>query len=196
MLWQLPPGVRGVLQNDPTLIDRPDYLAPYPSLQAFLKQHPEVARNPTFFFGGPEDYNRGPNPTEVLAGILAGTGLFIAFMTIIVICRAPWRARSWTTAAGCGNADADGRPHEDSRSHAVERGPAGVRADAGWTKLSRVHARPARGRNHGWRVRHSGASSGRCRPASSSRPSASDCDTRRAPSPRRSFRPLPCSASS
>jgi hypothetical protein len=83
MLWQLPPAVRGVLQYDPTLIDRPDYLAPYPSLQAFLKQHPEVARNPNFFFGSP-GYGRGPNPTEALAAILAGTGLFIAFMTILV----------------------------------------------------------------------------------------------------------------
>jgi hypothetical protein len=83
MLWQLPPAVRGVLQYDPTLIDRPDYLAPYPSLQAFLKQHPEVARNPDFFFGSP-GYGRGPNPTEALAAILAGTGLFIAFMTILV----------------------------------------------------------------------------------------------------------------
>jgi len=83
MLWQLPPAVRGVLQYDPTLVERPDYLAPYPSLQAFLKQHPEVARNPAFFFGSP-GYGRGPNPTEALAAILAGTGLFIAFMTILV----------------------------------------------------------------------------------------------------------------
>ena len=58
LLWQLPPGVRGVLQNDPSLIDRPDYLAPYPALAAFLKQHPEIARNPTFFFGRPGDLNR------------------------------------------------------------------------------------------------------------------------------------------
>jgi hypothetical protein len=84
MLWQLPPGVRGVLQYDPTLLDRPDYLAPYPSLRAFLKQHPEIARNPTYFFGQP-DYGRGPNPLEAFAAILAGTGLFIAFMTLVVL---------------------------------------------------------------------------------------------------------------
>ena len=84
MLWQLPPAVRGVLQYDSTLIDRPDYLAPYPSLQAFIKQHPEVARNPAYFFGDP-DYRRGSSPLEAFAGILAGTGLFIAFMTLLVI---------------------------------------------------------------------------------------------------------------
>ena len=84
MLWQLPPAVRGVLQYDSTLIDQPDYLAPYPSLQAFIKQHPEVARNPAYFFGEP-DYRRGPNPLEAFAAILAGTGLFIAFMTLLVM---------------------------------------------------------------------------------------------------------------
>ena len=46
LLNQLPPNVRGVLQDDPSLVDWPDYLNPYPTLQAFLKQHPEIARNP------------------------------------------------------------------------------------------------------------------------------------------------------
>jgi hypothetical protein len=84
MLWQLPPAVRGVLQYDPTLIERPGYLDPYPTLQTFLKQHPEVARNPAFFFGSPTR-ERGPSPLEAFAGILAGTGLFIAFMTLLVL---------------------------------------------------------------------------------------------------------------
>jgi hypothetical protein len=83
LLWQLPPNVRGVLQYDPSLLEQPDYLNPYPTLQAFLKQHPEIARNPTYFFGEP-DNRRGPNPTEALAAILAGTGLFIFFMTLLI----------------------------------------------------------------------------------------------------------------
>jgi hypothetical protein len=83
LLWQLPPNVRGVLQYDPSLLDQPDYLNPYPTLQAFLKQHPEIARNPTYFFGEP-DNRRGPNPTQALAAILAGTGLFIFFMTLLI----------------------------------------------------------------------------------------------------------------
>jgi hypothetical protein len=81
----LPPNVRGVLQNDPSLIDRPDYLAPYPGLQAFLKQHPEIARNPTFFLGRPEDFNRRNEPLEVFAAILAGIGLFLAFVTLVTV---------------------------------------------------------------------------------------------------------------
>ena len=37
----------------------------------------------TYFFGEP-DNRRGPNPTEALAAILAGTGLFIFFMTLLI----------------------------------------------------------------------------------------------------------------
>jgi hypothetical protein len=85
LLWQLPPNVRGVLQNDPSLIERPDYLAPYPELAEFLMQHPEVARNPTFFFGRPEDFNRGTDPLDLFAGILAGTALFLSFLTLLFI---------------------------------------------------------------------------------------------------------------
>ena len=48
---QYPPSVREVLRIDPTLIYRPDYLANYPVLAAFLEQHPEIAHNPGYFFG-------------------------------------------------------------------------------------------------------------------------------------------------
>ena len=83
LLYQLPPNVRSILQYDPSLADRPEYLTPYPTLQAFIKQHPEISRNPTYFFGEPEN-RRGPNPSELLGGILAGAGLFIGFMTVII----------------------------------------------------------------------------------------------------------------
>jgi len=85
LLWQVPPNVRSVFQFDPSLVTRPDYLAPYPQLIAFLEQHPEVARNPAYFFGTPDDNRRGPQPLEVFAAILAGTGLFVAFITVMVI---------------------------------------------------------------------------------------------------------------
>ena len=48
---QYPPSVREVLRIDPTLMYRPDYLANYPVLAAFLEQHPEIAHNPAFFVG-------------------------------------------------------------------------------------------------------------------------------------------------
>jgi len=83
LLYQLPPNVRSILQYDPSLADKPDYLTPYPTLQAFLKQHPEISRNPEYFFGQPPS-QRGPDPTEFLAVVLAGTGLFIFFMTLLI----------------------------------------------------------------------------------------------------------------
>jgi hypothetical protein len=83
LLYQLPPNVRSVLQYDPSLVEQPDYLNPYPTLQAFLKEHPEIARNPSYFFGQPDNQRR-PNPTDALAAILAGTGLFIFFMTLLI----------------------------------------------------------------------------------------------------------------
>jgi hypothetical protein len=84
LFYRLPPNVRAVLQADPTLVGAPGYLAPYPELVKFLEEHPEVARNPSYFIGDPR-FNRGPEPLEVFAAILAGTGLFIAFITVMVI---------------------------------------------------------------------------------------------------------------
>lgn len=83
LLNGLPPSLREVLRADPSLIDRPDYLAPYPALQEFLTAHPEIARNPTFFLGSP-NFRRGDDAIEVFAGVLAGTAGFIVVMTLLV----------------------------------------------------------------------------------------------------------------
>src|SRR4051794_4986019 len=43
ILEQYPPSVGQVLQLDPTLLSKPDYMASYPKLAAYVGQHPEVA---------------------------------------------------------------------------------------------------------------------------------------------------------
>jgi len=53
LLNQYPPSVGRVLQLDPSLLMKTDYMAPYPTLAAFIAQHPEVAHNPAFFVGEP-----------------------------------------------------------------------------------------------------------------------------------------------
>ena len=53
ILDQYPPSLRQVLRCDPSLLTRGDYLTPYPSLAAYVTQHPEVVHNPAFFIGGP-----------------------------------------------------------------------------------------------------------------------------------------------
>ena len=50
ILKKLPPAVGRVLRTDPSLLSNESYLATYPVLAAFLKQHPEVRSAPGFFF--------------------------------------------------------------------------------------------------------------------------------------------------
>ena len=72
-----PPAVGEVLQRDPSLLTRADYLSPYPVLWAFLQKHPEIPRNPSFFLGNFEYYEPRPQDRslEMFQIILAGTGV-------------------------------------------------------------------------------------------------------------------------
>ena len=51
ILRQYSPALAEVIQRDPTLLDRADYLAPYPLLVTFLERHPEIRRSPSYYFG-------------------------------------------------------------------------------------------------------------------------------------------------
>lgn len=102
ILRQYPPTVSEVLRRDPSLLNRADYIAPYPQLVAFLQQHPEIIRNPTFFFGGYDYYERRePMSPElealgVLLGGLAGflsAGVFLGVLAWLV--RAVIQHRRW-----------------------------------------------------------------------------------------------------
>lgn len=94
VLDQYPPAVAQVLRLDPSLLTKPDYLAPYPNLVAFLGQHPDVAHSPVFFLGDARlngaDGNRS-QALETLKEILAGTGLFLAVLTLVSV--VVWLAR-------------------------------------------------------------------------------------------------------
>jgi hypothetical protein len=85
LLRQFPPSVTEVLRADPSLLTRADYLAPYPALGAFLQQHPEVARNPTYFFGRFEYYEPRPNDRsfELVQMVLAGIGFTLLGSTLV-----------------------------------------------------------------------------------------------------------------
>lgn len=69
LIRRLPPAVGRVLRTDPSLLSNEGYLANYPSLGAFLKQHPEVRATPGFFFEhiGPAEFWRQdpPDPPAV-----------------------------------------------------------------------------------------------------------------------------------
>ncbi|MEO8683018.1 MAG: hypothetical protein ABI665_28490 [Vicinamibacterales bacterium] len=102
LLRQYPPVVGEVLRRDPSLLDRPDYIAPYPQLVGFLQQHPEISRNPSFFFGGYEYYERRqPSSPEIeaLGGLLGGMAVFLgvgaAIGVLTWLVRAVIQHRRW-----------------------------------------------------------------------------------------------------
>jgi len=82
-----PPSLRQVLALDPALLQREDYLAPYPALTVFLQQHPDVARNPAFYFGSFGNFDRGyteaDRKIEVLRNTLEGITFLTGFLTVI-----------------------------------------------------------------------------------------------------------------
>jgi hypothetical protein len=76
---QYPPSVYEVLRIDPTLLTRGDYLAPYPALAAFLQQHPEIARAPSYYIGEFRYITprSGDRSFELVQMILGGIGLVL-----------------------------------------------------------------------------------------------------------------------
>ena len=88
ILQQYPPSVGQVLRLDPSLLTKPDYLAPYPTLAAYLSQHPEVAHNPTFFFGGalggPQQYtNLQGRTANAIESVFIGLEVMLGFMAAV-----------------------------------------------------------------------------------------------------------------
>lgn len=87
ILQRYPPEVGRVLKLDPSLINNPGYLGSYPSLAAYIGQHPEIGHNPGFFFARVNtsaDYLFDPKWRErqEMLGVLAGVAAFIAFLVI------------------------------------------------------------------------------------------------------------------
>lgn len=88
-----PPTLRRVLSLDPGLASNAAYLAAYPVLAAYLAAHPEIPRNPSYFFGPSEaEFSHRPRTAvhemwnDVLGGIagFAGFGLAIGLLTWLV----------------------------------------------------------------------------------------------------------------
>jgi hypothetical protein len=87
LLERYPPSLGQVLKLDPSLLSNPGYLTPYPGLSAFLSQHPEIARNPEYFLervSRPHYSYNDParNRRQDMLGMLAGFGVFLAFLVI------------------------------------------------------------------------------------------------------------------
>src|SRR5436190_809218 len=108
VLEQYPPTLASVLRLDPTLISRPDYLAPYPTLANFLAAHPEVAHNPTYFLGQvnadrytPELNSRIQMMREIqegFVGLLVFCGFMGFFSAVVYLLRGVIDHKRWVAA--------------------------------------------------------------------------------------------------
>jgi hypothetical protein len=87
LLRQYPPSLSEVLRLDPTLLTNGAYLAPYPTLWAFLGEHPEVARNPSYFVGENwQSWDRNTPATrraDLIEEMFAGLALFLGALTVL-----------------------------------------------------------------------------------------------------------------
>ena len=88
LLRKFPPSLGRVLKLDPSLLQSAEYLAPYPALAAFLAQHPEVARNPSFFLSdvriGADDAPADPRSRslEVFRSLMDTITAFSVFLVV------------------------------------------------------------------------------------------------------------------
>jgi hypothetical protein len=112
LIKKLPPAVGRVLRTDPSLLSNDSYLAPYPALAAFLKQHPEIRNAPGFFFEhiGPMEFY-SPSAPETresqairiwrdLIEFLAVGGIFVMVTgALIWIIRTIIEQRRWHRAS-------------------------------------------------------------------------------------------------
>ena len=87
VLRQYPPSLAEVIRLDPSLLSSPAYLGTYPGLAAFLARHPEVARNPSYFFGSEhvrawEDFGPRAEAVRVWRDVISGAQIFAVFAVV------------------------------------------------------------------------------------------------------------------
>jgi hypothetical protein len=144
VLNQYPPSVGQVLRLDPSLLSKPDYMASYPTLAAFVAQHPQVVHNPAFFIGDPrfevQETGRGA-ALRVVQNVFEGAMFLIgvvSFFTLIGwLGRALIDYRTWQRASKI-QADAHAKLVDRLTSNedllAYLQSPAGQRATMSATR--------------------------------------------------------------
>jgi hypothetical protein len=98
LLRRYSPTLAGVFKLDPTLLTNSDYLAPYPGISEFLARHPEVARDPSYFFEDVElpwvesRRNEPSDPRSQVVNLWRGTmeGSMILIVFLVVTSTLIW----------------------------------------------------------------------------------------------------------
>jgi len=103
LLRRLPPAVGRVLRLDPSLLGNETYLSTYPTLAAFIKQHPEVKSANSYFFehfGSNEFWVPSETPAvrvwrDLFQAMAIGTVFVTVTMVLIWIVRTLVEYRRW-----------------------------------------------------------------------------------------------------
>lgn len=96
LLQQYPPRLGEVIKLDHSLLTNENYLAAYPEFKTFLQRHPEVVRDPDFFFGQRDteieqlkqrleqrnDYHR--STFQELLDVLGPLAIFVTVVAVLV----------------------------------------------------------------------------------------------------------------
>ena len=88
-LSQYPPSLEKVLQLDPSLLQNPEYLGPYPALAQYLIQHPEIAHNPAYFLGVADSWENRENSLSetyrLWRDVSQGIAIFLSIFTAVML---------------------------------------------------------------------------------------------------------------
>jgi hypothetical protein len=88
-LSQYPPSLQKVLQLDPSLLENPEYLGPYPALAQYLTQHPEIAHNPAYFLGVADSWENRENSLSeayrLWRDVSEGIAIFLSIFTAVML---------------------------------------------------------------------------------------------------------------
>jgi hypothetical protein len=86
LLGKYPPALARVLKLDPSLMMNDAYMSTYPAVAAYLKQHPEIARNPGYFLEhvwvSQEEYRQPSEAARIWNDMMEGITIF-AVMSLI-----------------------------------------------------------------------------------------------------------------
>jgi hypothetical protein len=107
VLKAYPSTLPRILRMDPTLLNNPDYLQPYPVLSNFLTQHPEIKHNPAYFLasyttGGEYGYRQTPQDRAVdmwrdtIQGFTVGTIVLLIASGVLWLFKTLVDQRRWS----------------------------------------------------------------------------------------------------
>ena len=100
VLRRYPPSLGHVLKLDPSLVASPAYVVPYPALNQFLQQHPEVIRSPGYYYDSISDdfgyrsapVSDGDRAIDMWRNIMGD--LFVLLNLSVVFTAIAWMIRS------------------------------------------------------------------------------------------------------